>query len=188
MTKKKEELSIEGLKQTPFDQLPKEDQKNLTEFKEEQRIKGIGDMIDFSILYAIKGRGLIWTSKNGHVNKSGMILMTEILNPSNKALVKRDDLVCLGHYYFATTETEVFNGTERIKHLHINQVFNNLNAHFIDVDVNSDTYKDELMSVMCPNFDPAEFKPYHMEKVVKWYNEIKNKIIAVEVAAKLKNL
>jgi len=43
------------------------------------------------------------------------------------------------------------------------------------------------MEVMVPNYDKDEFKPYHLKKVIPWYNEIKNKVIAAELAENIKN-
>lgn len=181
----------EGVKQIPVEDLSKQDQEDLKKFEEEQRIKGVGDMINFKSLYKIKGIPNIWTARTGHLSKSGMVDMIEYMRPENtKRVHAKKELICLANWWFDTKEMEEITiknvVTERIKKLHISAVFNNLNAHFIDVDVDCSKHVEELMSVMVPNYDEHEFKPYHVKKVILWYNEIKNKIIAAEKLAEIK--
>jgi hypothetical protein len=186
------------------DLTPKE-KKDLKEIKEHieknsftPEPKGIGDMIDFNNLYRLKGHEKIW-SPVSDVHKSGMVTFVEWLTKGHKKTVHKDAVIKLGHYFFATTEFEPVldedgneqldkkgKTIERLKRLHISDILNNLNAHFVDVNVDDSTHIFELMEVMCPNFDRDEFKPYHAKQVVKWYNEIKNKILLAEKIEKLK--
>ena len=34
------------------------------------------------------------------------------------------------------------------------------------------------LEVLVPGFDPEKFKPHHAQKVLKWFKEIKEKVIA----------
>lgn len=188
----------DGVKQVPIEDLSEQDQEEIKKFEEEQRVKGIGDMINFTELFRLKGHSLVWTPIS-QVHRSGMITFAEWLNPTNKKTIQQDEIIRLSDYWFATKTMEAIldekgeeqfdkkgDRIERIKRLHISAVFNNLNAHFIDVDVDDSKHVEELMSVMVPNYDENEFKPYHVKKVILWYNEIKNKIIAAEKLAEIK--
>ena len=177
---------------------------------EKPEARGIGDMINFKQIFRLKGHQKVWTPMT-EINKSGMITFAEWLNKVNVKTVHKDVCIRLGDYWFATTEMETikipiekpegkvipkqdepeFKEIERLKRLHLTDVFNNLNAEFIDADVEYNEKNPmivaELMEVMCPNYDIGEFKPYHAKQVVKWYNEIKNKIIIIERIEELKN-
>jgi len=74
----------EGVKQIPIEELSDKEQQEIAEFEEAQKVKGIGDMIDFTGLYSIKGRHNVWTATTGHVSKSKLVSISEYLNPSKK--------------------------------------------------------------------------------------------------------
>ena len=138
--------------------------------------KGLGDMIDFSRLFRVKEIQGIWipTSK---VHKSGMISVTNFEYENIKKVVKRDSLIPLIKHHFLTVNDDPTGSTISIT---IQEVFNNLNNHFIDVDIDSSKHIDKLMAVMAPDYDPNHFKEYHAKQVLNWYHIIKNKIINIE--------
>ena len=122
--------------------------------------KGIGDMIDFRLIYRVKGQSKLFSPKIDK-NKSGMIPMFEYLNEKNKIVVPFKDLVCIGNY---------------VKGVSMAEMFNSLNNEFIDEDAN--TKNNPLSSF--------NLKAYQKEQIIEWYNEIKNKIILIERLEALK--
>ncbi len=138
--------------------------------------KGLGDMIDFSRLFRVKEIQGIWIPSS-KAHKSGMISVTSFKSENIKKVVKRDSLIPLISYNFLTLDNDVVGETIVLT---IHEVFNNLNNHFIDVDIDSSKHIRKLMGVMVPNYDPNYFKEYHAKQVLKWYHIIKNKIINIE--------
>lgn len=124
--------------------------------------KGIGDMIDFRLIYRVKGQNKLFSPKIDK-NKSGIIPMFEYLNEKNKIVVPFKDLVCIGNY---------------VKGVSMAQIFNELNNYFIDNDA-SFIYRVK-------NLNKLNLRPYEEEQIIKWYNEIKNKIILIERLEALK--
>ena len=122
--------------------------------------KGIGDMIDFRLIYRVKGQSKLFSPKIDK-NKSGIIPMFEYLNYKNKIVVPFDSLVCVGNY---------------VKGVSMAEMFNSLNNEFIDEDAN--TKNNPLSSF--------NLKAYQKEQIIEWYNEIKNKIILIERLEALK--
>lgn len=122
--------------------------------------KGIGDMIDFRLIYRVKGQNKLFSPKIDK-NKSGIIPMFEYLNEKNKIVVPFKDLVCIGNY---------------VKGVSMAEMFNSLNNEFIDEDAN--TKNNPLSSF--------NLKTYQKEQIIEWYNEIKNKIILIERLEALK--
>ena len=122
--------------------------------------KGIGDMIDFRLIYRVKGKSKLFSPKIDK-NKSGIIPMFEYLNEKNKIVVPFKDLVCIGNY---------------VKGVSMAEMFNSLNNEFIDEDAN--TKNNPLSSF--------NLKTYQKEQIIEWYNEIKNKIILIERLEALK--
>ena len=122
--------------------------------------KGIGDMIDFRLIYRVKGQSKLFSPKIDK-NKSGIIPMFEYLNEKNKIVVPFKDLVCIGNY---------------VKGVSMAEMFNSLNNEFIDEDAN--TKNNPLSSF--------NLKAYQKEQIIEWYNEIKNKIILIERLEALK--
>lgn len=133
--------------------------------------KGLGDLIDFTRLFRVKEIDGIWMPIS-KVRKSGMILMRSFQYDNVKKMVKKDKLIPIMKYYFYTLDHN--------KTITIQEVFNNLNTHFIDVDIDSSKHFDKLMSLMVPNYDPDKFKDYHARLILGWYKVIKNKIINIE--------
>jgi len=154
---------------------------------DEKTPDGIGDMINFKQIFRLKGYQKVWTPVS-EVNKSGMIGFAEWLNKTNKKTVHKRDVIRLADFWFNTIKLDEEKKTVE-KQIHISEVFNNLNAHFIDEDIVFNDYEmtSELMLIMCPDYDGNAFKPYHAKQVVKWYNEIKNKILTIERLEALKN-
>jgi len=53
--------------------------------------------------------------------------------------------------------------------MNLSEVFDVLAVRF--GDANADHYViEDIMSLMCPDYDPSEFKKYHAVKILKWYN------------------
>lgn len=140
--------------------------------------KGLGDLIDFSRLFRVKGTEGLWfpvqINKKGsiHIHKMGMVLFGSFEHDGTKRMVKKENIVPIMKYYFYTLDHN--------KTVTIQEVFNNLNTHFIDVDIDSSKHFDKLMSLMVPNYDPDKFKDYHARLILGWYKVIKNKIINIE--------
>lgn len=147
--------------------------------------KGIGDMIDFRMIYRVKGQQKLFSPKIDQ-NKSGMIPMYEYLNENNKIVVPFKDLVCIGKKSFLTNELERKTnpcGEKKapvtFKSLHISEIFNILNEHFIDEDA---CFLDNVKEL-----NSLEIRDHEKDMICKWYNEIKNKIITIERLEALKN-
>ena len=158
-----------SVKNIPLSELTTEEKKDIIEFDQSQKIGGLGDMVDFSKLFEVKGIKGVYL-KASKESKSGMISVVELFT-TNKRIVKADKLKCLLDYRFYTSKNELVG---------INQMFNALNIYFIDTDV---VYKNDckqLMNLVIPNYHKDSFKPYHLKKVVNLYNLIKNKIIQIE--------
>ena len=103
--------------------------------------KGIGDMIDFRLIYRVKGQSKLFSPKIDK-NKSGIIPMFEYLNEKNKIVVPFKDLVCIGNY---------------VKGVSMAEMFNSLNNEFIDEDAN--TKNNPLSSF--------NLKAYQKEQIIK---------------------
>lgn len=124
--------------------------------------KGIGDMIDFRLIYRVKGQNKLFSPKIDK-NKSGIIPMCEYLNERNKIVVPFKDLVCIGNY---------------VKGVSMAEIFNELNNYFID--------EDALFIYGVENLNKLNLKQYQINNILKWYNEIKNKILTIERLEALK--
>ena len=83
--------------------------------------KGIGDMIDFRLIYRVKGQSKLFSPKIDK-NKSGIIPMSEYLNEKNKIIGPFKDLGCICNY---------------VKGVSMAEMFNSLNNEFIDEDGNT---------------------------------------------------
>ena len=128
----------------------------------------IGERIEFKDLFRVKGKQGLFTI-NSTVNKSGMISMLGFADKTIKHTVAATKLICLWQLQFET-QTRV--------PLDIEQVFINYEKYletggYSYIDFNT---ADEIMAAMVPDYDECAFKPYHAEKVRKWYNEIKEVI------------
>jgi len=124
--------------------------------------KGIGDMIDFRLIYRVKGQNKLFSPKVDK-NKAGIIPMYEYLNERNKIVVPFKDLICVGNY---------------VKGVSMAYIFNELNKYFID--------EDALFIYGVENLNKLELKPYQVTQICNWYNEIKNKILTIERLEALK--
>ena len=124
--------------------------------------QGIGDMIDFTLIYRVKGQKKLFSPKIDK-NKSGMIPMFEYLNKKNKIVVPFSDLVSVGNY---------------VKGVEMSDIFNELNSYFID--------EDALFIYGITNLNELNLKQYQIDNILKWYNEIKNKILTIERLEALK--
>ena len=123
--------------------------------------RGIGDMIDFRLIYRVKGQKKLFSPKIDQ-NKSGMIPMYEYLNEKNKIVVPFKDLVSIGNY---------------IKGFSMAEMFNALNNEFIDEDATTESNPLSAFNLTI----------YQKDKILGWYNEVKNKIITIERLEALKN-
>ena len=124
--------------------------------------KGIGDMIDFRLIYRVKGQNKLFSPKIDK-NKAGVIPMYEYLNERNKIVVPFKDLICIGNY---------------VKGVSMAEIFNELNNYFID--------EDALFIYGVENLNKLNLKQYQINNILKWYNEIKNKILIIERLEALK--
>lgn len=128
------------------------------------RERTFGESINFNSLYRVKGRRFLWMPLMGKAMKNGMIGMIE-LGVDNPISVHKDDCECLADFVFYKTD-----GSK----IRMAQVFDNLEK--VSLEELKGKNDLELMQIMCPDYNPDLFKPYHGEKVISWYFEIKEKI------------
>ncbi len=122
-----------------------------------------GESINFNGIFRVKGKKNLWISLTAP-QKNGMCGMIE-MGVNNPVSVHKKNVECLGAFVFHKAD-----GTT----IRMGQVFDNLEKFTLEeLGVKKDI---ELMEIMCPNYHPDMFKPYHGEKVISWYFEIKEKI------------
>ncbi len=129
----------------------------------QKREMTFGESINFNTLFRIKGKPNLWFQVS-YPQKNGMVGMVEF-GVDNPVTVHKDNLECLGQFVFYK------NTSDKIR---LGEVFDNLEKFTLE---ELGTKKDiELLEIMCPDYDAERFKPYHGEKVMKWYFEIKEKL------------
>ncbi len=126
---------------------------------------GIGDQLDFNQLFRVKGKqGLFVIGST--VNKSKMIRVASFLDFKTGTIVNVNKLICLNDYKFLTIRGE---------HLSLVDVFNNYQK-YLDGGYKEGDKAEKIMSIMVPNYDPEYFKAYHVNTILKWYQEILTKM------------
>jgi hypothetical protein len=135
----------------------------------------IGDSIDFSEIYRVKGVKGLYTL-GSKVNQAGMLKMVRFLTGGKGIIVHKRSLVNLGSIVF---HTEL-----GVKSLRINQVFNNLVDFYGSDEWKADNSLTPKLSDFVPNYDPTMFKEHNALNILLWFNEIVTKITDLDVKIK----
>ena len=150
----------------------------MTETKKPPYAEGIewlSENIDIEVMYRIKGKQGIFMPVS-KPNKSGMIRMVRFM---------LDEAYTVNKFYLQGLSGSVIykdNGETSS----LLDSFDNLQKHFKNQstyckDLETSTVekqmeligdKEDIMNVVCPDYDPYRFKDYHVLKIIKWYNEI----------------
>lgn len=167
----------------------------ITEDKTEDISNNILENINYKDLFLVKGKPGIYISSSRGPSKQNMVglrLWDEIFNPSARvSYYKMQDLTNLGSVvFYAQEEVKDAKGKKQIvrKTLSIKDVFVNFSNFedtmsddigIEDLDTNNPDTLANLMEIAVPNYDPDEFKSYHLKKVVKWYKKVKDVIFKI---------
>lgn len=139
--------------------------------KQGEQLIHLADEINFFELFRIKGRKGLWTMRSAP-SPSGMLGMIAFMDYNERCVIHKRELQSLGHLTFQTLAGH--------KVLLFRDVFRNLfdakaDEHdFAQLDV------ADQMEIAVPCFDEDMFKPYHMEMVLMWYDEIIKKMTDAE--------
>ena len=126
-------------------------------------IEWLSESIDIKVMFRIKGKQGIFMPVT-KPNKANMIRMVRFMLDEaytiNKSLLR-----CLGGSVIYKDDGETIS---------LLDAFDNLQKHFKNQstgDLHSES-KEDIMRIICPGFDEYEFKDYHAQKIITWYNEI----------------
>lgn len=128
-----------------------------------EEVESFGNSIDFNNLFRVKGKQGLFVP-NSTVNKSGLINMVGFLDPKNSHTTLATNLVRLGDLSIITTESE---------NCSLNEAFDNLHDHY---EANEKWPAEDMMDVICPNYDESEFKAYHAKRILEWYDIVSSQI------------
>lgn len=134
-------------------------------------IESLSEVVNIEIMYRIKGKqGLFMPVSKP--NSSGLLRMVRFMSREAHT-VNKSLLEGLGG-----TLIYKDNG----KTITLSNAFDNLQKHFDNEPTGELTVdsKDELMDIICPDYDKDRFKGYHAKKIIMWYNEI---VTAINVAS-----
>lgn len=127
----------------------------------------LADVINFHELFRIKGREKLHTLR-GAPSASGMCGLIEFMNYDNRCVVHHRQLQSLGHLVFYTYAGH--------SDLHFSDVFRNLFDAGADEGEFGKLPIKEQMEIAVPCFDEDQFKTYHMDQCLIWFNEIIKKL------------
>jgi hypothetical protein len=128
-----------------------------------EEVETFGSSIDFNNLFRVKGKQGLFVP-NSTVNKSGLINMVGFLDRKNSHTVLASSLVRLGDLSIITTESE---------NCSLSEAFDNLHSYYELLPKKS---AEEMMAVICPNYDDSEFKVYHAKRILEWYDIVSSRI------------
>ena len=134
-------------------------------------IESLSEVVNIEIMYRIKGKQGLFMP-NSMPNKSGLISMVRFMS-IERITVSKSLLEGLGG-------TLIYKDSG--KTITLSDAFDNLQKHFDNEPTGELTVdsKDELMDVICPDYDKDKFKGYHAKKIIQWYNEI---VTAINLAS-----
>lgn len=130
----------------------------------------LSDQLDLSTIYTIDGKPGLWYCKgfNKNSNMGGFSQwLVEGHNPSVTAHSK--NVKRLSNFVFITDKDE---------EVKFEKVVENLMEAYPD-GISDDEFKmrpAHAMAVAVPNYNPDDFKEYHMKKVIKWFNIIAERL------------
>jgi hypothetical protein len=139
------------------------------------------EMIDITSLFVINGRPGLYMLRA--VKKNDGILPVQQWLGERKNLVVRtkgreNPLIQLGK---VVIHTKFKNENEQWVHdnMPLQAVFDGLHEHVKnggEINRLLEGEVEELMEIVAPYYDPDEFRHYHMEKIIKWYNWIREAV------------
>ena len=131
------------------------------------------ETIDFKHLYSIKNKPGVWEFKK--VVGKKFIACLKYGSFDTYATVKPEEVMCLGDYAIHTND-----GTIEIDRV-IDWLFadSDQTTFIFDFDGQTPEVQKEIMEKYAPNYDSDRFKPYHMSKIYKWFNEL-YKVLSVK--------
>ena len=135
----------------------------------------VSNMINFDVLFRAKGVSGLWVMRSG-ANSRGFINMSRFMQFDVSKTFKVVDLTSLGSLVF---QTELGKDDLRFRDVFRN-IFDN-EVEFLKLPI------EKQMEIAVPCFDDDCFKGYHMQKICKWYNEIK-KGVGDEIRDQKKNI
>lgn len=129
-------------------------------------VQWISETIDLRQFYRIKGKAGLYIAESVK-NKSGLIRMKR-WTLDEAYTVNIMDLVHLSDFRISRSKAQDID---------LGEAFDNLQyeLHNKAMDVRLMTEDEEpinWLSVICPGYDPYQFKLYHAKWIWKWYNEI----------------
>lgn len=129
-------------------------------------IEWLSESIDIKVMFRIKGKQGIFMPVT-KPNKSNMIRMVRFML-DEAYTINKSLLQCLGGSVIYTYGGKIT----------LLEAFDNLQKHFKNQPTKNINWnyklkaKDTIMDIICPNYNPYEFKDYHAKKIITWYNEI----------------
>jgi len=137
------------------------------------------DQIDFKKVYRIKSKSGLYEPVTGG-NSDNIHVCVNILDKDDRCSTKGINIERLSDFEFAT-----YAGSDN---LNIKEVFQNM----LDYISKNKAYvfpansSNEVMDIMCPNFDEDLFKDYHSRKVIMWFDSILKKLTQLKDAKNAK--
>ena len=126
-------------------------------------IESLSEVVNIEIMYRIKG-------------KQGLFM--PVSKPNGSGLLRMVRFMSREAHTVSKSLLEGLGGTliykDNGKTITLSEAFDNLQKHFDNEPTGELTVdsKDELMDVICPDYDKDKFKGYHAKKIIQWYNEI----------------
>jgi len=142
------------------------EEKKRPPFKE--GVEWLSDQIDLDVMFRVKGhQGLFipasFTRKKG--KNAGIINMKRFMNEKESHVVHVNKLQGLEGFIIIRLKDDPITLGEALDNL----------QEYCDNKTTTDKRimgRVAAMEIICPGHDPDEFKPYHAEKIIKWYDEI----------------
>lgn len=131
-------------------------------------------------LFAISGQNGLFKFKGKLRNNS--IVMERLIDPKQRLLIPNKDISKLSK--IDNIGVYVTDKDEPVKLETVLENIYSMRDQGIDIPVNMTVIGDrwptvaDFMEEVIPNHDSTKFKPYHMEKILKWYHEF---VIALDM-------
>ena len=161
----------------PIKHFTKEEIENAQELAEEEiGNKSFEGIFDYNNIFRIGGHPGLWALR-GMFNKGNIANFINMSDPSVNKFAHARDLTCLGDLGFTYLEdNEDDPKIKDVKHLTIDQVFNNLEEGIkkgsqMAENINKEDYPI-VMALMVPDYDPQAFKDYHAKRAISWFKEL----------------
>lgn len=132
----------------------------------------LSEIIDTSTMYRVKGWQGLYTPRT-LPSKSGIVKMVRFMSDETHWVSKKELQGLASAVIYKTILTDA-NGKKIRVAITLSEALDNLQEHFDSQPTGelSTAQKQDIMEIICPDYDETAFKDYHAKKIVQWYNEI----------------